>query len=83
MCITGNYLFICTIIKIFGFDLVFLKNKGYNTDEDEKKKKSALEVSSYRGRKPWQATLPTGWRACDSREESLCGGEEPGLTADL
>lgn len=43
MCITyliGNYLFICTIIKILGFDLLFLKNKEYNKDKDEKKKKS-------------------------------------------
>lgn len=43
MCVTyliGNYLFICTIIKILGFDLVFLKNKEYNKEKDEKKKKS-------------------------------------------
>lgn len=75
----GNYLFICTIIKILGFDLVFLKNKEYNKDKEEKKKKANTWVSSPRGRKPWQATLPTGWRACDSREGSLCGGESLAL----
>lgn len=43
MCIIyliGNYLFICIIIKILGFDLVFLKNEGYNRDKDEMEKKA-------------------------------------------